>query len=68
MLCSYKDRKAVAASLRAIYRAESEEAAEAALGEVEAAWDDRYPGIGRAWRAAWARVIPFLAFPPRSAR
>ena len=64
VLCSYKDRKAVAASLKAIYRAEGEQAAEAALAQVEAAWDDRYPGIGRMWRSAWTRVIPFLAFPP----
>lgn len=63
-LCSYRDRRAVAGALKAIYRAESEDAAMAALEEVEAAWGARYPGIGRMWRSAWERVIPFLAFPP----
>ena len=62
-LCSYKDRRRVAADLKAIYRADSEAAAAAALDEVEAAWAFKYPGIIRMWRDKWERVIPFLAFP-----
>ena len=61
-LVSYKDRKHVAAALKAIHRAVDEQAA--ALEDFEAAWAARYPGIPRMWRDAWEQVIPFLAFPP----
>jgi putative transposase len=61
---SWKDRKLVMPDLKAIYRAESAEAAEARLGEFEAKWAPRYPAIGQAWRRAWEHVIPFFAFPP----
>ena len=63
-LVSYKDRKRVAAGLKAVDAAESEAAAEAALETLEHDWGSRYPGIPRMWRANWERVIPFLAFPP----
>jgi putative transposase len=60
---SYKDRKGVAASLKPIYRAVSEQAAVAALEEFEAEWSERYPLIGKSWRANWTRITPFFAFP-----
>jgi putative transposase len=61
--CTYKDRKAVAKTLRPIYTAVNEEAAGDALDEFELTWGDRYPGIVRLWRDAWERFTPFLAFP-----
>jgi putative transposase len=63
-LCSYKDRKRVAAALKAIYRADGEDGAAEALEAFDAEWGRRYPGITRMWRDAWERVIPFLVFPP----
>jgi putative transposase len=61
---SYKDRKAVAAALKDIYRAIDAAAAEAALGAFEAGeWGRKYPAIGMAWRRVWSEVIPFFAFP-----
>lgn len=63
-LVGYKDRKQVAAALKAIYRAADEHEAWAALEAFEADWGARYPGISRMWRDAWEQVIPFLAFPP----
>jgi putative transposase len=63
-LVSYKHRRAVAAALKSIYRADGEQAAAAALDVVEADWGKRYPGIVKMWRDAWEHVIPFLAFPP----
>ena len=42
--------------------------AELRLGDFEAEWGKKYPAIGQAWRRAWDEVIPFFAFPPRSAR
>jgi putative transposase len=62
---NYKDRKRVAAQLRLIYGAPSEQAARDALD----AWTDsdvgrQYPAIKRQWDAAWEQVIPFFAFQP----
>jgi putative transposase len=61
---SHKDRKAVAAALRDIYRAVDATAGEAALAAFEEGpWGRRYPAIGQGWRRAWAEVVPFYAFP-----
>ena len=61
---SYKDRKAVAATLKDVYRAIDAAAAEAALGAFEAGdWGRKYPAIGMSWRRVWSEVIPFYAFP-----
>jgi len=62
---NYKDRKRVAAQLRLIYGAPTEQAARDALD----AWTDsevgrQYPAIKRQWETAWQQVIPFFAFPP----
>jgi hypothetical protein len=59
----YKDRKAVAAALKAIYQAVDAATAEAALTAFEAgAWGQKYPAIGQSWRRAWGEVVPFYAF------
>jgi putative transposase len=61
---SYKDRKAVAAALKDIYRAVDPVAAGAALEAFEAGpWGQKYPAIVQSWRRAWPEVIPFYAFP-----
>ena len=62
---AWKDRKKVMPDLRAIYRAETAEAAAARLDEFEAAWGERYPAIVPAWRRAWEHVVPMFAFPPQ---
>jgi putative transposase len=60
----WKDRKAVAAALREVYRAVDATAAEAALSAFESgAWGRKYPSIAPIWRRAWPEVIPFFAFP-----
>ena len=61
---SWKDRKELAASLKLIYAALDDTAAEAALTAFEAGpWGRKYPAIGQIWRRAWSEVIPFFAFP-----
>ena len=61
---SYKDRKAVAAALKDIYRAADAVAAEKALTAFEEGeWGRRYAAIGQSWRRAWAEVVPFYGFP-----
>ncbi len=61
----WKDRKALAAELKAIYQAVNAEAAEAALTEFEqGTWGKKFPPIAAAWRRQWTQVIPFFAYPP----
>jgi putative transposase len=61
---SWKDRRAVAAALKGIYRAIDPAAAEAALGTFEAGPRGRkYAAIGQSWRRAWGEVVPFYAVP-----
>ena len=59
---SWKDRRGLAAAIRALYTAAS---AEAALGAFEGgSWGIKFPAVVAAWRPAWDKVIPFFAFPP----
>jgi putative transposase len=61
---SWKDRKAIAAALKDIYRAVDADAGEKALTAFEASyWGQKLPAIGQSWRRAWSEVIPFYAFP-----
>ena len=61
---SYKDRKAVAAALREIYRAKDAAAGAAALDAFAAgSWGLKYPAIALSWRRHWPAVVPFFAFP-----
>jgi putative transposase len=64
-LVNWKERKAFALALRAIYTAPSAELAAAALDALAAGpWGHRFPTVITAWRRAWTHVIPFFAFPP----
>lgn len=62
---SWKERKALAAAIKPIYRAPSAEAAEAELAAFEQSpWGQKFPTVAASWRRAWPQVIPFFAFPP----
>jgi putative transposase len=61
---SWKQRKAVAADLRLIYRAPTAEAAEQQLAAFASKWDATHPTISQIWRRNWTRVIPFFGFSP----
>jgi putative transposase len=61
---SWKDRKKIMPDIKAIYRAETAEAAAARLDEFEAKWGMRYPAVAPSWRRAWQHVVPMFAFPP----
>ncbi|WP_420887055.1 IS256 family transposase, partial [Burkholderia metallica] len=66
---SYKDRKALAAALRPIYAAASEEAAKQALQDfADGPWGAKYPTVVQSWQRAWEHVIPFFVFPPEIRR
>ena len=59
----WKERKAVAADLREIYRAVTEVEAQQALSAFEQKWDRKYPSISKSWRAHWPELITFLKYP-----
>lgn len=61
---NWKDRKTIAADLKAIYTAPTEQAARAALQAFRATHDAKHPAIGRSWEAAWDQLTPFFHFPP----
>lgn len=61
---SWKERKSVAADLRAIYAAATAEAAEQALDSFEKKWQARFPSIAKSWRSNWTNIIPFFSYPP----
>jgi putative transposase len=60
---SWKQRRAVATDLRAIYTAATAEQAEVELEAFARKWDASYPAISQIWRRNWAYVTPFHAFP-----
>src|SRR5512134_1674244 len=61
---SYKDRKAVAAALKKIYKAKDADTGLAELdGFADGPWGQKYPAIAQSWRRNWPEVIPFFAFP-----
>ena len=66
---NWKERKPLAAALRAIYTATSAEAASVALDDFERGpWGRKFPTVVASWRRAWTHVIPFFAFPPEVRR
>jgi putative transposase len=62
---SYGKRKQVAAALKSVYTAPTADAAAEAFEEfANSALGQSNPTTVIAWRNAWERFIPFLAFPP----
>jgi putative transposase len=60
----WKDRKAVAKDLRAVYGAATTEEAEHALDTFSDLWDAKYPAISPSWRADWHRLTVFFDYTP----
>jgi putative transposase len=60
---SYAHRRSLVLDLRAIYGADTEDAAAAALDAFEQRWTAKYPAVIRLWRSRWPEVVPFLAYP-----
>lgn len=59
-----EDSKAVVADLKKIYQAATVLEAEQALDAFTQAWDEKYPTIGKMWRAKWTDIITLFNFPP----
>ena len=61
---SYKDRKAVAADLKKIYKSATIEETEQHLAALGQTRDARYPTIHRSWDKHWKQLTGFFAYPP----
>jgi putative transposase len=60
----WKERKAVAGDLRAIYGAATLRDAEQALERFAERWDAKYPAISPSWLADWDRLTVLFDYPP----
>lgn len=60
----WKERKAVAADLRAVYASPTLTEAEQALARFSERWDAKYPAISPSWRADWHRLTVFFDYSP----
>ena len=61
---NWRQRKEVAADLKAIYTSTTVEAGEQRLTEFEEKWNQTLAPIGQSWRRNWERIIPFFGYPP----
>ena len=59
-----KDMKAVAADLKTIYHAPSNDAALLALDAFADRWDEKYSRISQMWRNHWANLCTLFEYPP----
>ena len=60
---SYKDRKELAANLKPIYQAVTEDEAQSALEYFEEKWGKQYPQIAKSWYNNWDNLMIFLQYP-----
>jgi len=60
---SWKDRKAVAAGLKKIYRSLTVEEAEQELAAFAEIWGEKYPTISQSWQRHWPNLITLFDYP-----
>ena len=60
---AWKERKAVAADLKAIYQSVTVEEAELELDHFGEKWDERFPYISKSWRNNWVNLTPLFNYP-----
>ena len=58
----WKERKSVAADLRKIYTAPTEEIALLNLNDFKDQWDSRFPYIHRSWEKNWSELSTFFKY------
>ena len=59
----WKDKKAFAGDMKAIYNAPTRETAAVELDRLEQTWGGKYPYAIKSWRANWEEVTVFFDFP-----
>jgi putative transposase len=58
----YKDRKAVAADLKTVYQADTEEIALQNLDFFAKKWDGKYPAISKSWYNRWEQLNTLFGY------
>jgi putative transposase len=61
---TWKDYQGIAADLKALYQAPTEQAALVELERFAEIWDVKYPMISKAWRHHWDTLNTLFAYPP----
>ncbi|WP_313597645.1 IS256 family transposase [Psychrobacter sanguinis] len=59
----WKDRRKVAADLKAVYGADTLELAEANLEQFDDTWGNKYPHVVTSWRNNWEGLTVFFGYP-----
>lgn len=59
----WKDRRPFTADMKGIYNAPNQDAAKAALDQLEKNWGIKYGYAIKSWRDNWEELTAFLAFP-----
>jgi len=58
-----KNQKEFMADLKPVYKAETVEAAETALDELEEKWGKKYPIVLKSWRKKWPNLSIYFKYP-----
>jgi putative transposase len=61
---SWKERKKVAADLKQVYTAATEEQGLKELERFSKSWDEKYPHISKSWKSNWAELSTFFKYVP----
>jgi len=61
---SWKERKSVAADLKQVYTAATEEQGLKELERFSKNWDEKYPHISKSWKANWSELSTFFKYSP----
>ena len=59
----YKDKKAFAKDLKAVYGAVNEDAALENLMDAKEKWESKYPNATKSWEDNWDNLVTFFMFP-----
>ncbi len=59
-----KNQKEFMADLKPVYKAETVEAAETALDELEGKWGAKYPIVIKSWHKKWPNLSVYFKYPP----
>lgn len=60
---AWKDRKAFASDMKAIYQATTIESAEQGLKSMDEKWGKKYPHAIQSWRNNWTELMTFYDYP-----
>lgn len=60
---SWKERKSLAADLKTVYGASTEDEAALQLDRLEEQWEGKYPHVLKSWRKNWDSLTTFFRYP-----